>query len=517
MLILKTALVAGLVSLTACTTLGPDYQQPTLDWVDDWQPDLYNALQSDIAIDGDELRFWEHLLHDPVLAKLLDIVRRDSISLHIAGLRVIESRAQLAIAGKLVYPQAQTINGSVAYTDSRAASGGSEGSVSATRYQAGASVGWEIDFWGRFQRSIETADANFFGSVANQQNVQVLLVAQVADLYYQYRTLQQRIDIANQNADLQQRSFEITGRKFENGESSELDLQQAKSQYMATLSAIPDLELSLINVRNSLSLVLSRPPGKIVEITGELDELPYVKPEEIAEIPAQLLIRRPDVRLAAYQIAAQTSQIGIAEAAKYPSISLFGTIGWSGDDGSSSQTIQTISAGPSLSWTVFNYGRFTNNVRVQDTRLQQLIETYHQSVLQAAIEVDNAVSAIVKTHEQQQYTNQSLEAARRSLTLATSRYREGYADFQRVLDAQRSLFSQSERDLINRGKHVSGLISLYKALGGGWVDMSIEEYIPESMRKLMKARTDWGELLIAPIPVESSWLAETQAEEQISE
>lgn len=499
----RLLVVALLSTVTACMTLGPDYQRPETDWLSQWQPEQADALQ--YGIQQQELAFWWQVFADPVLEQLIDTLRRENISLRIAGLRVMESRAQAAIAGSLHYPQVQTLDGSGAYTETDPSQTDND---SVTSYQGGFSIGWEIDFWGKFQRNMETADAAFFASVANQQDVQVLLVAQLVDFYYQYRITQERIKIAQHNAALQKRSLEITTQKFDSGESPELDLQQAKAQYMRTLSTIPDLELLLSRIRNSISLLLARPPGYIAELAGELPELPQIAPEKFAKIPAEVLIRRPDIRLSAYQIAAQTSQIGAAEAEKYPSISLFGTIGWSDNDLPSSETIRTISAGPSISWTVFNYGRFSNNVRVQDARLQQLIEGYQQNVLRAANEADIALTEIIKNHDKKQYADQALAAAERSLTLANALYQDGYADFQRVLDAQRSLANQSERNIIDRGQQITAVVALYKALGGGWIDVPIEAYLPESTRQQMEDRSNWGKLLIAPIPVESDWLAD---------
>jgi len=217
-------------------------------------------------------------------------------------------------------------------------------------------------------------------------------------------------------------------------------------------------------------------------------------------IPASLLLRRPDIRVAAWQVAAQSAQIGLAEADFYPSISLLGTIGWSGSSLNGSPDVGTLGLGPALSWNVFDYGRITNNVRVQDARLQQLIEGYQQSVLQAAREIDDAMVSIVKTDEQRQILGESVKASRRSLELANSRYREGYADFQRVLDAQRASATQDERNLVNQGSHVSAVIALYKALGGGWSDTPVEQWVPGDVRETMQQRTDWGELLTAPLP-----------------
>lgn len=328
----------------------------------------------------------------------------------------------------------------------------------------------------------------------------MLLSAQVANLYFAYRTIELRISIARKNAAIQERSYEITQRLYKSGQQSELDLQQARTQYLATLSTIPELQISLTQTRNALCALLGRPPGDLRELNEQTTELPGVDPVVIHGLPARLLLRRPDVRVAAWQAAAQSAQIGVAEADFYPAISLFGSIGWTGDTLSSSPGIGTLALGPSLTWNVFDYGRIGNNVRVQDARLQQLIEQYQNTVLQAAREIDDAAITVVKTAEQLQVLQQTVDAANRALTLANTLYQEGYVDFQRVLDAQRAAFSQAERELNNQGNQIGAVISLYRSLGGGWFDTPIQELVPEKTREQMKGRTDWGGLLDKPLP-----------------
>jgi NodT family efflux transporter outer membrane factor (OMF) lipoprotein len=503
--LVRLALVCAALTLNACTTLGPDYQEPTVDWLDDWQPALYGqigTLQQQVAAD---LRFWWRLFDDPVLNRLIELARQENPSLRIAGLRILESRAQLGIAVSGRYPQVQQLTGALSYVNNRQRGGVVPSNTQDfLSVQAGFNLAWELDFWGRFKRGIESADAAFFASIANQQDVQVLLSAQVADLYFAYRTTELRIAIARENAALQKRSYEITERLYQSGAESELDLQQAKTQYLATLSTIPNLQITLTKTRNALGTLLGRPPGARPALAGSSDRLPSVKPVVIRDIPARLLMRRPDIRAAAWQAAAQSAQIGIAEADFYPSIALLGSIGWSGTTLNASSNIGTLAVGPSLSWNIFNYGRIANNVRVQDARLQQLIEQYQETVLQAAQEIDDAAISVVKTAHQQAILKESVVAAKRALELAHTRYREGYAGFQRVLDAQRALFSQAERQLVNQGSHISAVIALYKSLGGGWFDAPVEQLIPDDVRTMMQDRSDWGDLLKTPLPAGSS-------------
>ena len=200
------------------------------------------------------------------------------------------------------------------------------------QYGAGLSVGWELDFWGRFSRAIESADAAFFAAQANRDDALVLLHAQVADTYFTLRTAEARLRIARENAQLQKRSYEITQMLFKSGETDELDLQQAKTQYLGTLSNIPDLESQIMLARHALSVLIGRPPGPLPELDeqpGKEGVVPLVDRAVLQDVPANLLLRRPDVRAAEYQMAAQSALIGVAKADLYPSVTLLGSLVWS--------------------------------------------------------------------------------------------------------------------------------------------------------------------------------------------
>jgi NodT family efflux transporter outer membrane factor (OMF) lipoprotein len=486
--------------LGACTLLGPDYREPEVTWLAEWQPELYGATAQPGTTTPD-LATWWTVFGDPVLDELLGAAFRDNPSLRIAGLRILESRAVLGIAGSSLYPQLQQLGGAVTYVNTQHHGGvAPERNQDLTAYDASFDLGWELDFWGRFRRGIESADAAFFASITNQQDAQVLLAAQVTDLYYAWRTTQERIAIARENASRQRRSYEITERIYTSGQDSELDLQQAKTQYLATLATIPDLEITLVQVQNALAAALGRPPGAMPELAGSSGPLPAVSGVVVQDIPARLLLRRPDMRTAAWQVAAQSAQIGIAEADYYPAISLFGTLGWSGDSLNATPDTGLVALGPTMSWNLFDHGRIGNNIRLQDARLQQRIEVFQDTALQAAREIDNAAIAVVKSGEQREILRDTVVAAARSLDLATTQYQEGFADFQRVLDAQQVLFTQEERELINQSSQVSAVIAFYKALGGGWSPTPIDQLLPGEVRDAMRARSDWGDLLTAPLP-----------------
>jgi len=211
-------------------------------------------------------------------------------------------------------------------------------------------------------------------------------------------------------------------------------------------------------------------------------------------LPAALIQRRPDVRASLWAVAAQSAQIGLAEAEYYPSIAIGGSLGWSGNSLASQDSSGLLGVGPAVSWTVFDWGRIANNIRIQDARLQQALEVYRNTVLNAAREINDASLALDKTEEQRVLLAQTVVASERALEIANTRYREGYADFQRVLDAQRVVFTQADRKLQNDGQHLRALVAIYKALGGGWSPDAMHEMLPSSVLLEMQERSNWGEL-----------------------
>jgi outer membrane protein TolC len=197
-------------------------------------------------------------------------------------------------------------------------------------------------------------------------------------------------------------------------------------------------------------------------------------------------------------MAAQSALIGVAKADLYPSVSLLGSLVWTASSLAGAPATLLFAAGPSVTWNVFDYGRVTNNVRVQDARLQQLIVAYQNTVREAAREADDAATALIAAAQRDTILGDAQSAARRSLTLANAIYREGYSDFQRVLDAQRALFAQEDAYVVNRSNAVGSVIALYKALGGGWD--TAQPLVDAATSAQMRQRTDWGELLNETTP-----------------
>ena len=412
---------------------------------------------------------------------------------------MLEARAQLGIAVGGLYPQTQQAFGSLQYN--RTSEQCSPSCRSARRQgrcehllqspfvilaiQIGLNASWELDFWGKFRRAIESANASWLATVADYDNALVSLTADVANSYILIRTLEKRLDIARQNVETQRESLKIAEARFQYGTTSQLDVEQAKTVLNNTLASIPALETQLRQAKDALSVLLGLPPSDLAEFLKGPSEIPVSPPEVVVGIPADLLRRRPDIRSAEYQAAAQCAQIGVAKADLYPAFSLTGTFGFlSSDVGNfnlgdmfqwSSRTVQV---GPSVQWNIFNYGRITNNVRVQDARFQELLITYQNTVLTAQQEVEDDLAAFLKAQDRAGFLAQSAAAAKTSLDLAVLQYREGIVDFTTVLVAQQALLNEQDSLAVTLGNISSNLVGVYRALGGGWEIREGKELVP---------------------------------------
>jgi outer membrane protein TolC len=255
-----------------------------------------------------------------------------------------------------------------------------------------------------------------------------------------------------------------------------------------------------------LALLVGVLPEEIDALLEPSQPIPEVAGQVATVMPAELLRRRPDIRRAEMQAAAQSAQIGVARAELYPSFSLFGSIGWSANDigdNSLGEIFESNSFsytfGPAFRWQLFNYGRLKNEVRIQDARYQQTILNYQNTVLNAAREVEDAMKSLVNSFEEAKYIQASVESSERSTELSTLQYEEGLVDYQRVLDSIRSLTVRQDEFAQTKGEIATNAIGLYKAFGGGWeVDYQNDLLLPEETVIEMEGRTDWGKFLDEP-------------------
>lgn len=496
------ALVAA---ASGCTTVGPDYERPEVPIAPAW----YEAERTGSTESGEPPIRWWQTLGDPVLAELVETAFRENNSLKIAGLRVLEARTQLGIATGNRYPQTQlAIGEATANRASENAANTAAGDLDFTQFTLGFSASWEADFWGRFRRGIEAADAAFLGSVAAYDQAMILVAAQVADTYAVLRTTEEQIRITRANIALQERSFEIAEVQFRNGATSELDVLQAQTLLASTQAALPGLEATAARAGHALSTLLGRAPGDLQELATAPDNLPIASIDIPVGVPADLLRRRPDVRRAEYQALAQNARVGLAESNLYPSFTLGGFVGLTAASGTSTTRSGndgfgelfdgdslTYSVGPAFFWPFLNYSRIRNSVRIEDARLQQALLAYRDTVLAASREVEDAIAGLRSVREQDALLQQAVAAALRSNELAMLRYQEGFADYQRVLTAQQALFTQQGRYVANRGGIVRSMIALYLALGGGWQNRAERVLVDPESKDTMQQRTDWGGLI----------------------
>ena len=494
------ACLAAVLLLNGCAALGPDFVKPEAAEPPEWSGIEGEVLESAPV---DTLAWWK-VFNDPVLDTLIETAYRQNLPLQVAGLRILEARAQLGIAIGAQYPQTQQLSGAAKTVEVSENSPNFNPALddSFRDYRVGIDAAWELDFWGRFRRGIEAAEANLSATVADYDNALISLTAEVARTYVSIRTLQERLTIALQNITLQQESLRIATVRYRNGATTELDVQQAKSNLANTQAQVPAIRRLLRREKNALSVLLGLPPSELAGLLGEPGTIPTAPRQVAIGIPAELLRRRPDVRSAEQVAAVQSALIGVAEADLYPAFSLAGSIGFqTGDTGDSSAgdlfdaDSFTLAAGPGFRWNFLNYGRIKNAVRAQDARYQQAIVNYQDTVLRAYQEAEDAMVGFVQAGQEAGFRGEGAVAARRSTEIANIQYREGAVDFQRVLDSERELVQQQDRWTSSRGDIALNLIAMYKALGGGWEIREGQAFVSNKNRQQMMERTDWGDLL----------------------
>ncbi len=353
----------------------------------------------------------------------------------------------------------------------------------------------------------KSADAELIASIANYEDALVFLTAEVARTYVLTRTFQERIELANENVRIQERSLQIAEVRFRNGVVTELDVTQARSLLRNTQALIPRLQTGLRQAQNALSILLGMPPSNFQQISEGPAVISTAPPAVAVGIPAELLKRRPDIRRAELDAAAQSARIGIAKSDLFPRIAILGSIGLqtgvqggalsNNADFSELFSVDSVTyfVGPSVDWAILNYGRLTNNIRVQDARFQQLIVNYQNTVLEAAQEVEDALVAFVRAQDGARLLSDSVDAAKRSVKLSLIQYRDGSVSYQRVLDSQEFLVQQQDTWTATRGDVALNLIATYKALGGGWQIRQGKDFIPIETKQVMGERTDWGDLI----------------------
>lgn len=457
----RPLLMLAALALAGCITVGPDYTPPAGDVPAAWSRIDDAADPATVAASSSGMRLWWQGLGDPLLAALVDEGLQASPDLRSAQARLREARARRAVTRSDLFPS---------LTASASGSRNESSDVTRDAYGAGFDASWEIDVFGGVRRSVEAAGADLARAEANLGDAQVSLAAEVAINYVELRALQARLGIARANLASQSETLQLTEWRAQAGLVSGQDVEQARTNREQTRAQVPNLETSSAEAEHRLDLLLGKAPGTLHPRLVPAGDLPHVPAGIAVGIPADVLRRRPDVRAAERQLAAETARVGVAQAARYPSFRLSGSIGiealsfddLTNDADSSSSLLGGITA------PIFDAGRLRNQVQAQDAVREQSLVAYQQAVLTALQEVENALVALAGNRERVEALTNATRSARNAAELARQRYGAGLVDFQSVLDTERSVLSAEDSLASTRADGVLSLIRLYKALGGGW-------------------------------------------------
>jgi NodT family efflux transporter outer membrane factor (OMF) lipoprotein len=448
--------------------VGPNYGSPPACVAEHW----IDAADIRTEQNPEILRRWWTVFNDPKLNELVFCAYRQNLTLREAGLRILQARALRAIAVGNIFPQQQGADGS--YTRNARAmnsplfpGGGSRFSDS---WDFGFNLNWELDFWGRFRRAVASADASLDASVEDYDDVLVTLLGDVAANYVTMRTTQERINLLRANAELQRGVLRFIDVRLQAGfRQTELDLDQALSTLRQTEAAIPQLEILQREAENGLCILMGMPPADLANLLG-VGPIPVSPPDVVIGVPADLLRRRPDVRRAERLAAAQAEQIGIAQADLYPAFSITGTFGYTANNFPDlfKNTAFNGSVGPSLQWNLLNYGRIVNNVRYQDAQFQELVVAYQNTVLRANKEAEDGLVTFLRSQRRSRLLDEGVIAAKKARAIVVFQYEQGAVDFNRYAVIERDLVTQEDLAAQARGEISQGLITVFRALGGGW-------------------------------------------------
>jgi NodT family efflux transporter outer membrane factor (OMF) lipoprotein len=486
------AATATAAVLTGCL-VGPNYTTPKSDVAPQY---LTSPVASPKPLNAADAYWWK-TLNDPVLDGLVEAAFQNNLTLQIAGVRVLQARAQLSQAIGNLFPQQQGLSGALTWSQTNRPT-----TVNRADDSLAFGFTWEIDVWGKIRRSIEADRAAYLGTIASYDDVLVTVISDVAANYVNARTAEERLRVAQKNLETQKESLRVASVQFKYGETSELDVKQALTLVGQTQAQVPPLQNTLRQSKDALAVLLGETPQAIDQRISNDGTIPVPPPQVTIGIPVDLLRRRPDVRSAGYAAASQSAAIGVAVAAMYPSFSLQGAFGFAATNlaqGSLSDIFtwqsRVAQAGGSFFFPIFNYGRLVNQVRVQDAAFQEAVLNYQNVVLTAQREVEDGLSTFSTSQVAQAALETAAVAAARSTQLSILQYKAGEVDYTTVTSAEQSELSVEDSLASTKGNVVLGLIAVYRALGGGWELRGDQDVVSDEVKAEMARRTNWGSML----------------------
>ena len=412
---------------------------------------------------------WWMVFEDTTLDSLISLAVERNPSVLMAINRMDMAKANLGIARSAFYP---TIDLNAGWTRQQSSGNMGTGNPQGwnSNFQTSLDMSWQMDVFGNIRMKAKAQKENYAASREEYNAAMVSLCAQVAQTYFNLREMQQELDVLKRNAMSQEAVVKITEVRYNTGLVAKLDVAQAKSVYYSTLASIPSTESSIAQYMNTLAVLLGLYPQEVVETLSVPRPLPdYMEPVGV-EMPAQLLLRRPDVRAAERQVNAQASLLGAAKTDWFPSFFLNGSLGYSSQDlrDFTRKKSMTWSIAPSVKWTIFNGGERVNNIRLQRAQLDETINQFNNTVLTAVQEVENAMNAYKNSIKQIVACREMVNQGKEAFDLSLDLYKQGLSPFQNVLDAQRSLLTYENSLVKAKGYSLICLVQMYQALGGGW-------------------------------------------------
>jgi outer membrane protein, multidrug efflux system len=453
------------LGLTGCA-VGPTYRRPSMSVPQQWAgaPSRGTAPRMPVT---DQ---WWKTFHDPELESLVSRAVAANLDLRLAAARVEEARANRGLVRSDEFPQVTAT--ASASRNREMVFGLPQGPFPSETnlFRGQFDMSWEADVFGRIRRQAQGATADLEAQEDDRRNVLITLVGDVAANYAQVRGYQLRLSIAERNIHIQQETLDLTRALAASGQATDRDVAQAEAQLESTRASVPQLETGREVAIHRLGVLLGRAPDSLARELADASPLPVAPPSVPIGLPSQLLERRPDIRRAEAQLVAATARVGEAKADYFPRFSLTGA---AGRESTQLHLLalgmgNIFSFGPSISLPIFTAGRIRANVAVQQARVKQSEAAYRSTILTALEETENALVGYSNEQERRERLKRAIAANRTALDLARSQYRAGIADFLTVLDAERTLSENEDLLAQSQTTVVTRLVSLYRALGGGW-------------------------------------------------
>lgn len=467
------AMTAASLILSAGCAVGPEYSPPKTG-----MPDAFSSV-GDVNESGpgtrgastdaaDTARWWERF-GDPALTRLVERSLASNHDVRLAVERLDEARAAVGLARSDELP-AVSASGSATRSRGSSNTAGPFKSDENDSYSIGVGASWEPDFFGRIRRGVEAAAADLDAAGESVNDARVLVAAEVVRRYSDLRGAQQRLDVARRAIAVRQQTLDLVNSMVKAGLSAEFDVAQAQAELSSRQAAVPSLEATIRQNAHSIAVLTGEAPGSLVQTLAASGPIPAAPGVLAVGAPADLLMRRPDLRRAERAIAAATARVGVATADLYPRFTILGSFSLEASNPGDLYDLssRSYSFGPGVSWSVFNNGKVRSGIAAADSRARQSLISYDKAVLTALREAEDALVGLGKEQDRLASLSQSVASNRRAVELAESLYKSGLSSLTPVLDNQRRLYEAEDQFVLGQLAVTERVVDTYKALGGGW-------------------------------------------------